>query len=143
MSAVNKVILVGNLGADPEQRAFPSGGLVTNLRIATSEFRKSRDNGKPTEHTEWHRVVLFDRLAELASQYLHKGSQVYIEGKLRTRKFQTQNGTQKYITEVIAEQLQFLGGTSNERKVEQPGNSMNTSQPSQPLDHFDDSDIPF
>jgi single-strand DNA-binding protein len=121
MSSVNKVILVGHLGAEPERRAFPSGGQVATLRLATSVFRKGLTPEKRVDQTEWHRIVLFDRLAELASQYLHKGSQVYIEGKLRTRKFQATDGTQKYMTEVIAEQLQLLGSSVNDRSADLTG----------------------
>ena len=145
MSSVNKVILVGNLGADPEQRTLPSGGLVTNLRLATSEVRKNKSTGQSGEHTEWHRVVLFDRLAELASQYLTKGSQVYIEGKLRTRKWQDQSGAEKYMTEVVADEMQFLGGRGSE--VRNSTTAANTARaptkaPSTYSD-FDDGDVPF
>jgi len=145
MSSVNKVILVGNLGADPEQRALPSGGLVTNLRLATSEVRKNKSTGQSIEHTEWHRVVLFDRLAELAIQYLTKGSQVYIEGKLRTRKWQDQSGAEKYMTEVVADEMQFLGGRGSE--VRNSTTAANTARaptkaPSTYSD-FDDGDVPF
>ncbi|HUN27526.1 MAG TPA: single-stranded DNA-binding protein [Steroidobacteraceae bacterium] len=107
---VNKVILVGNLGADPETRAMPSGMSVTNLRIATSESWKDRQSGEQQERTEWHRVALFGRLAEVAAEYLHKGSQVYIEGSLRTRKWQDKQGTERYTTEIIASDMQMLGG---------------------------------
>ena len=145
MSSVNKVILVGNLGADPEQRTLPSGGLVTNLRLATSEVRKNKSTGQSSEHTEWHRVVLFDRLAELASQYLTKGSQVYIEGKLQTRKWQDQSGAEKYMTEVVADEMQFLGGRGSE--VRNSTTAANTARaptkaPSTYSD-FDDGDVPF
>ena len=107
---VNKVILVGNLGADPETRAMPSGMTVCNLRIATSESWKDRQSGEQQERTEWHRVALFGRLAEVAAEYLHKGSQVYIEGSLRTRKWQDKQGTERYTTEIIASDMQMLGG---------------------------------
>jgi single-strand DNA-binding protein len=106
---VNKVILVGNLGADPETRAMPSGTSVCNLRIATTESWKDRQSGEQQERTEWHRVALFGRLAEIAGEYLHKGSQVYIEGSLRTRKWQDKQGTERYTTEVIASDMQMLG----------------------------------
>ena len=144
MSSVNKVILVGNLGADPEQRALPSGGLVTNLRVATSEVRKNKSTGQSSEHTEWHRVVLFDRLAELASQYLTKGSQVYIEGKLRTRKWQDQSGAEKYMTEVVADEMQFLGGKGSEVRSTPPATQPRaaTKAPTTYSD-FDDGDVPF
>ncbi len=106
---VNKVILVGNLGADPETRAMPSGMTVCNLRIATTESWKDRQSGEQQERTEWHRVALFGRLAEVAGEYLHKGSQVYIEGSLRTRKWQDKQGTERYTTEIIASDMQMLG----------------------------------
>lgn len=144
MSSVNKVILVGNLGADPEQRTIPSGGIVTNFRLATSEVRKNRSTGQSSEHTEWHRVVLFDRLAELASQYLSKGAQVYIEGKLRTRKWQDQNGTEKYYTEVVADEMQFLSGKSSESR-KSPSTNTTTIPVKAPktFADFDDGDVPF
>jgi len=107
---VNKVILVGNLGADPETRAMPSGMTVCNLRIATSESWKDRQSGEQQERTEWHRVALFGRLGEVAGEYLHKGSQVYIEGSLRTRKWQDKQGQERYTTEIIASDMQMLGG---------------------------------
>ena len=141
MSSVNKVILVGNLGADPEKRFLPSGGSVTNLRLATSEVRKNRTTGESNEHTEWHRVVLFDRLAEVSAQYLSKGSQIYIEGKLRTRKWQAQDGTEKFMTEVVAEDMQFLG--AQRQKIE-PTLATRTAVSLVPAtDPFDDSSIPF
>ena len=143
MSAVNKVILVGNLGAQPELRTLPSGSVVANLRLATSETRKNRAAGSTTEHTEWHRIVLFDRQAELASQYLHKGSQVYIEGKLRTRKFQSQDGSEKYITEVIADQMQFLGAHLEGRTHESGTYRTRNEKVPHPSDSFDDAEIPF
>ena len=144
MSSVNKVILVGNLGADPEQRTIPSGGIVTNFLLATSEVRKNRSTGQSSEHTEWHRVVLFDRLAELASQYLSKGAQVYIEGKLRTRKWQDQNGTEKYYTEVVADEMQFLSGKSSESR-KSPSTNTTTIPVKAPktFADFDDGDVPF
>ena len=141
MSSVNKVILVGNLGADPEKRFLPSGGSVTNLRLATSEVRKNRSTGEINEHTEWHRVVLFDRLAEVSAQYLSKGSQVYIEGKLRTRKWQAQDGTEKFMTEVVAEEMQFLGGQRNKVDLSIPKKVEIVA--AQVSDPFDDSSIPF
>ena len=107
---VNKVILVGNLGADPETRAMPSGASVANLRIATSESWRDKTSGEQQERTEWHRVALFGRLAEVASEYLRKGSQVYIEGSLRTRKWQDKQGNERYSTEIVANDLQMLGG---------------------------------
>jgi single-strand DNA-binding protein len=107
---VNKVIIVGNLGADPETRAMPSGTTVANLRIATTENWKDRQSGEQQERTEWHRVALFGRLAEVAAEYLRKGSQVYIEGSLRTRKWQDKQGNERYSTEIVANDMQMLGG---------------------------------
>jgi single-strand DNA-binding protein len=112
MASVNKVIIVGNLGADPETRSFPSGsGSVTNLRVATTERYKDRD-GNFQENTEWHRISLFNKLGEIASQYLKKGSSVYIEGRIRTRKYQDKDGRDVYATEIVADQMQMLGGRS-------------------------------
>src|SRR5215469_8505178 len=107
---VNKVILVGNLGADPETRAMPSGSTVANLRIATSESWRDKQSGEQQERTEWHRVALFGRLGEIAAEYLKKGSQVYIEGSLRTRKWQDKQGNERYSTEIVASEMQMLGG---------------------------------
>ncbi len=107
---INKVILVGNLGADPETRYTPGGSAVTNIRIATSESWKDKQTGEQQERTEWHRVVFFGRLAEIAAEYLRKGSQVYVEGSLRTNKWQGQDGQDRYTTEVIANEMQMLGG---------------------------------
>ncbi len=107
---INKVILVGNLGADPETRAMPSGTTVANLRIATSESWRDKQSGEQQERTEWHRVVLFGRLGEIAAEYLRKGSQVYIEGSLRTRKWQDKQGTERYSTEIVGNEMQMLGG---------------------------------
>ena len=107
---INKVILVGNLGADPDTRYMPSGKAVTNIRIATSESWKDKQTGDMQERTEWHGVVLFDKLGEIAAEYLRKGSQVYIEGSLRTRKWQDKEGKDRYTTEVVARDMQMLGG---------------------------------
>ena len=107
---VNKVIIVGNLGADPETRAMPSGTTVANLRIATSESWRDKQSGEQQERTEWHRVALFGRLAEIAAEYLRKGSQVYIEGSLRTRKWQDKQGNDRYSTEIVGNDMQMLGG---------------------------------
>jgi single-strand DNA-binding protein len=107
---INKVILIGNLGADPETRAMPSGTTVANLRIATSESWRDKQTGEQQERTEWHRVALFGRLAEIAGEYLKKGSQVYIEGSLRTRKWQDKQGNERYSTEIVGNELQMLGG---------------------------------
>ena len=112
MRGVNKVIIVGNLGADPETRQFSNGGSVTNISVATSEQWTDKQTGEKREATEWHRISLFNRLGEIAAQYLRKGSQVYIEGSLRTRKWQDQNGQDRYTTEIRADQMQMLGGGS-------------------------------
>jgi single-strand DNA-binding protein len=106
---VNKVILVGNLGADPETRSMPSGMTVTNIRIATSESWKDKSSGAQQERTEWHNIALFGRLGEIAAEYLRKGSQVFVEGKLRTRKWQDKTGNDRYTTEIIADNMQMLG----------------------------------
>ena len=107
---VNKVILVGTLGKDPETRYMPSGGAVTNIRIATNEQWKDKQTGEQQERTEWHSIAMFGRLAEIAAEYLRKGQQVYIEGKLRTRKWQDKEGKDRYTTEIIADEMQMLGG---------------------------------
>jgi single-strand DNA-binding protein len=108
MSGINKVILIGNLGKDPETRYMPSGKAATNFSIATSERFKDRETGEPQERTEWHRIATFDRLAEISAEYLKKGSKVYIEGRLRTRKWQDKEGKDRYSTEIIADQMQML-----------------------------------
>ncbi len=144
---INKVILVGNLGADPGTRYMPSGGAVTNLSLATSESWKDKQTGEPKERTEWHKVAMFGRLAEISAEYLRKGSQVYIEGKLRTRKWQDKDGNDRWTTEVIADEMQMLGGRGGGGGAPMGGNE-GYSQPSQPAqpsrggDDFDD-DIPF
>ena len=107
---INKVILIGNLGQDPETRAMPSGKAVTNVRIATSDSWRDKQTGEQKEQTEWHNVVFFDRLAEIAAEYLRKGSQVYVEGRLRTRKWQDKSGNDRYTTEIVANEMQMLGG---------------------------------
>ncbi len=112
MRGVNKVIIIGNLGADPEARQFNNGGSVTNISVATSEQWTDKQSGEKREATEWHRISLFNRLGEIAAQYLRKGSKVYIEGSLRTRKYQDQSGQDRYITEIRAEQMQMLDGMS-------------------------------
>jgi len=142
---INKVILVGHLGADPETRYMPSGSAVTNLRVATSESWKDKTSGEQQERTEWHRVAMFGRLAEIAAEYLRKGSQVYIEGSLRTRKWQDKDsGSDRYSTEVIANEMQMLGGRSD---ASAPARSASSAAPaamadSGPPDEFND-DIPF
>ena len=146
---VNKVILIGNLGRDPEIRYMPNGGAVATLALATSEQWKDKNTGEQREQTEWHRVVLFRRTAEVAGEYLKKGSKVYIEGKLQTRKWQDNQGQDRYTTEVIGNELQMLGGGNG-----QPNNSTPAASASPPTDNragapdmvpagdFDD-DIPF
>jgi single-strand DNA-binding protein len=109
MASVNKVIIVGNLGKDPEMRTFPSGGRVCNVTIATSERWKDKTSGEMKEATEWHRVVFNDRLAEIAGEYLRKGSQVYVEGSLRTRKWTDKDGVEKFTTEIRADEMKMLG----------------------------------
>ena len=111
MASVNKVIIVGNLGRDPEMRTFPSGDQVANVTIATTDKWKDKQSGEMKEATEWHRVVFNGRLAEIAGQYLRKGSQVYVEGSLRTRKWTDQSGVEKYSTEIRADQMQMLGSS--------------------------------
>ncbi len=109
MASINKVIIVGNLGRDPETRYMPSGDAMTNIAVATTDKWKDKASGEQKEATEWHRVAMFGKLAEIAGQYLKKGSQVYIEGKLRTRKWQDKDGVEKYTTEIIADTMQMLG----------------------------------
>jgi single-strand DNA-binding protein len=110
MASVNKVILIGNLGKDPEVRYTPNGNAVCNLRIATTRNWKNRDSGEKQEETEWHSVVLYDRQAEVAGEYLKKGRPVYIEGRLKTRKWQDKDGNDRYTTEIVGESMQLLGG---------------------------------
>jgi single-strand DNA-binding protein len=149
---VNKVILVGNLGADPETRYTAGGTAITNIRIATSESWKDKQTGENQERTEWHRVAFFNRLAEIAGEYLRKGSQVYIEGSLRTRKWQDQSGQDRYSTEVVASEMQMLGSRGGEgvpRSAPQGGGFRDNkpAQPQQPAptadDGFAEDDIPF
>jgi single-strand DNA-binding protein len=152
---INKVILVGNLGTDPEVRYMPNGNAVTNVSLATSSSWKDRETGEQHERTEWHRVVFFNRLAEIAGEYLKKGSKVYIEGSIRTRKWQDKNGMDRYTTEIVAGEMQMLdskGGSSN-----YSGGQQSTATPNEPApelnqaesspastntEDFDD-DIPF
>jgi single-strand DNA-binding protein len=110
MASVNKVIVIGNLGRDPEVRYTPSGAAICNVSVATTRNWKNKDSGEKSEETEWHRVVFFDRLAEIAGEYLKKGKPVYVEGRLKTRKWQDKEGRDTYTTEIIAEQMQLLGG---------------------------------
>jgi single-strand DNA-binding protein len=151
---INKVILVGNLGQDPETRYMPSGKAVSNIRIATSEGWKDKQTGDTQERTEWHSVVLFDKLGEIAAEYLRKGSQVYIEGSLRTRKWQDKEGKDRYTTEIVAREMQMLGarggaGGGEGRAERRPasggddrGSSGSNSPPPSDDGQFDD-DIPF
>ncbi|MEN8517776.1 single-stranded DNA-binding protein [Burkholderia sp. RS02] len=123
MASVNKVILVGNLGADPEVRYLPSGDAVANIRLATTDRYKEKDSGEYKEVTEWHRVSFFGRLAEIVSEYLKKGSSVYVEGRIRTRKWQGQDGQDRYSTEIVADQMQMLGGNGKGRTGDGEGDS--------------------
>ena len=110
MASVNKVIIIGNLGRDPEVRYTPNGSAVCNVGVATTRTWKNKDSGDKVEETEWHRVVFYDRLAEIAGEYLKKGRSVYVEGRLKTRKWQDKDGAEKYTTEIIAEEMKMLGG---------------------------------
>lgn len=141
MASVNKVILVGNLGRDPETRYQADGGAITNISIATTSSWKDK-SGEKQEATEWHRISFFGKLAEIAGEYLKKGSQVYVEGKLRTRKWQDKDGQDKYTTEVIADAMQMLGGKPEGARQEE---SKPASKPAKSSGHFDDmdSDFPF
>jgi len=157
---VNKVILVGNLGRDPETRFLPSGGAVTNIAVATGEAWKDKQTGQQQERTEWHRVVFFNRLAEIAGEYLKKGSKVYIEGSLRTRKWQDKDtGQDRYSTEIVASEMQMLdsrggegastGGGFQSSQSAAPAQGVQANKPTAPQaepagfsDDFDD-DIPF
>jgi len=151
---VNKVILVGNCGQDPETKYLPSGGAVTNISVATSETWKDKQTGQPQERTEWHRVVFFNRLAEIAGEYLRKGGKVYVEGSLRTRKWQDQQGIDRYSTEIVASEMQMLDSRSGgDNPAPSGGAYQQPAKPAQPaaqapqspppsMDSFDD-DIPF
>ena len=159
MASVNKVILVGNLGRDPETRYMPDGGAVTNVSIATTESWKDKTSGEKQEKTEWHRVAFFGKLAEIAGEYLKKGSQVYVEGRLQTRKWQDKDGADRYTTEIIADRMQMLGsrqgmgGAGGEREGGGGGGGSERPPASAPakaagakgggkFDDFED-DIPF
>lgn len=117
---INKVILIGNLGTDPEVRYMPTGGAVANLTVATSEVWTDKATNQKKEQTEWHRVVIYQRLAEVAGEYLRKGSKVYIEGRLRTRKWQDQQGVERYTTEIVVSELQMLDGKAPDAPASQP-----------------------
>jgi single-strand DNA-binding protein len=153
MASVNKVILVGNLGRDPETRYAPEGGAITNISIATTEQWKDKASGEKQERTEWHRVVFFNRLAEIAGEYLKKGSQVYVEGALRTRKWQDKEGKERYTTEIVAERMQMLGsrsgmgdagarGGDEDKTPVTAGEGKPDKKPAGKFDDMDD-DIPF
>ncbi|MFA7279844.1 MAG: single-stranded DNA-binding protein [Sterolibacterium sp.] len=120
MASVNKVILIGNLGKDPDVRYMPSGEAVTNITVATTETWKDKSSGEKKEATEWHRVVFFRKLAEIAGQYLKKGSQVYIEGSLKTRKWQDKEGQERYTTEIVADEMRMLGSRQGSGQPEEP-----------------------
>lgn len=149
---INKVILVGNLGNDPETRYTASGSAVSTISIATSESWQDKQTGERQERTEWHRVVLFNRLGEIAGEYLRKGSKVYIEGSLRTRKWQDKSGQERYTTEIVGNEMQMLdskggaGGPANftpaNQQHNEPSRSSTSSNTPPPADEFDD-DIPF
>lgn len=150
---VNKVTLIGNLGADPEVRYTANGSAVANIRLATAESWRDKESGEQQERTEWHRVVFFSRLAEIVGEYLKKGSQVYIEGRLQTRKWQDRDGNDRYTTEIVANEMQMLGGrggagggdnvdsgSSHGRPPAAAAGGAGSAEP--PMDDFDD-DIPF
>lgn len=153
---INKVILVGHLGDDPEIKYMPSGGAVANISVATTDSWKDKTSGEKVDRTEWHRVVFFNRLAEVVGEYLRKGSQIYVEGALRTRKWQDQNGQDKYTTEIVGSEMQMLGskggnsgGGQDQYPEAQPKQQQAPSKPGQQqgpapqnFDDFDD-DIPF
>lgn len=140
MASINKVIIVGNVGKDPETKAMPSGDAVTNISVATSDRYKDKQTGEMKENTEWHRVAFFGKLAEIAGQYLKKGSQVYIEGRLRTRKWTDASGVEKYSTEIICDTMQMLGGKAGPSST--PGAHALGAPSSKPLGELED-DIPF
>jgi single-strand DNA-binding protein len=158
---VNKVILVGNMGKDPEMKYTASGAAICNITVATSESWKDKQTGEKQEKTEWHRIVAFQRLAEIMGEYLRKGSQVYIEGKLQTRKWQDQNGNDRYSTEIVASQMQMLGSRGDNQSNRGGGNQQSESgfrkpedkqqapaggspaSQQQPNNDFADDDIPF
>ncbi|MBM3364167.1 MAG: single-stranded DNA-binding protein [Betaproteobacteria bacterium] len=152
MASVNKVIIVGNLGRDPETRYMPSGDAITNIAVATTDKWKDKSTGEQKEATEWHRISFFGRLAEVAGQYLKKGSQVYIEGKLRTRKYTDKDGVEKYSTEIVADVMQMLGSRQGggAAPMDDHGGGRSAAQPPaqvggrQPANiNLEDDDIPF
>ena len=152
MAGINKVILVGNLGQDPEIRTMPNGEAVANITVATSESWNDKNTGERREVTEWHRIVFYRRQAEVAGEYLRKGSKVYVEGRLRTRKWQDQNGQDRYTTEIIGDVLQMLDSRQSGDNQDQPStnnnayaNAKNGVKPKQQAESADDfnDDIPF
>jgi single-strand DNA-binding protein len=146
---INKVILVGNLGQDPEVKYMPNGNAVCNITVATSESWKDKNSGEMQERTEWHRVVFFRRLAEIAGEYLKKGSQVYLEGRLQTRKWQDQQGQDRYTTEIVADNMQMLGGGNRSGGSaefgggQSKGGSQSAPAPASMDNGYTDEDIPF
>jgi len=145
MASVNKVIIVGNIGQDPETRFMPNGEAVTNISVATQDKWKDKSTGEPKFHTEWHRITFYRKLAEIAGQYLKKGSQVYIEGKLQTRKWTDKDGIERYTTEIIADTMQMLGGKQNAQEdAPQDKPQARQAAASKPAPNFNDmDDIPF
>lgn len=139
MAGINKAILVGNLGRDPEVRYTPSGVAVASFSIATSDEWKDKDTGEKKERTEWHRIVAWRRLGEICGEYLHKGSQVYIEGKIQTRSWEDRDGNQRYTTEIIAQTMQMLGSSGRQGRAESPGERFPVEEPIT----VPDDDIPF
>ena len=147
---VNKVILIGNLGNDPDTRYTAGGAAVANVSLATTDSWRDKETGEQQDRTEWHRVVFFGRLAEIVSEYLHKGSQIYIEGRLQTRKWQDKEGNDRYTTEIVANEMQMLGGrggsgsgSSTGMDSPEPENTSSKSSARQSADDFVDDDIPF
>ena len=147
MRGVNRTITVGTLGADPEVKQFANGGSVTTISVATSEQWNDKQTGEKREQTEWHRISLYQKLGEIAAQYLRKGSQVYIEGSLRTRKYQDQNGQDRYVTEIRADQMQMLGGKGDnaqqQNNHQQPQPQFQNNMQGEPKPSTVDDDIPF
>lgn len=146
MSYLNRVMLIGNLGADPETRAFPDGTAVCNIRLATTDRWRDRDTGDMKEATEWHRVVMYRRLAEIAGQYLQKGSLIYVEGRLRTRKWSDKNGAERYMTEIEADEMKMLGKKSDQTNMasDLPRERPSLTPLSVPPSRYDiDDTIPF
>ena len=139
---INKVIVVGNLGADPDARYMPNGNAVTNISVATTDSWKDKESGERQEKTEWHRVVFFGRLAEIVSEYLKKGSQVYVEGRLQTRKWEDKEGNDRWTTEIVANEMQMLGERISSSSNSNNSNTPKNSSSELASDDFDD-DIPF